>query len=162
MSTWGRKEYQGWPSRQPVHAWGALLAAVAFLALLMAVQVVREWSFVEKFYLPIYAKTAVRSLHDPKSRARYRLIDVVNAKKQERLAIAGEVESERQPDGKLIPVLTDEAKNKGFVHLAWDDEMFNDKPHIVRRGLDVLQRFSVACVALDGPLVLVQHSDGLD
>ena len=128
MSEWGRKEYPSAPSRQPVWAYGAFFAGLLFFVFLMAVQVVREWSFVERFYLPIYAKTAVRSWMNPKSQARYRLIDVVDAKKQQRLAITGEVESKRKENGEAVYVLTDEAKKNGAVRLVWDDQVFNDKP----------------------------------
>jgi type IV secretory pathway TraG/TraD family ATPase VirD4 len=128
MSNWGRKEYPSWPSRNPVWSWGALFAAVLFFVVCMLVQYVRSWSFVEKFYLPIYVKTAVRGFRNPKSQARYQLLAVVDAKKQQRIALDGEVDSKTQPDGKIVYVLTDEAKKNGFVRLAWDDEVFNDKP----------------------------------
>ena len=90
MSQWGRKEYQSWPSRHPVWTLGAFFGTVWFFAAAVGVEYVRTWSFAEKFYLPIYAKTWVHGLF-PKAQTRYQLIDVVNRKGQQRLAISGEV-----------------------------------------------------------------------
>ena len=127
MSEWGRKEYPSWPSRQPVWTLGALFAAVVFFVLVVSVQYAWNWPFLEKLYLPIYAKTAVRAALNPKSRARYQLLDVVTGKNQQRPAVDGEVESETQPDGKLLYVLTEDAQKHGFVRLAWDDQIFNNR-----------------------------------
>jgi hypothetical protein len=45
----------------------------------LAMQYARSWSFVERFYLPVYAKTWVHGLF-PKAQTRYNLIAGVTAK----------------------------------------------------------------------------------
>ncbi len=126
MSHWGRKEYQDWPSSKPVWTLAALVGAVLLFALALAVDYARNWSFVERFYLPVYAKTWLHGMF-PKARARYRLIDAATAKGEPRLALAGEVEAATDASGKTVYVLTDEARRRGLVRLAWDEALFNER-----------------------------------
>jgi len=126
VSQWGRKEYQSWPSRHPVWTLGAFFGAVWFFAAAVGVQYARTWSFAEKFYLPIYAKTWVHGLF-PKAQTRYQLIDVVSRKGQQRLAIAGEVESATNAKGETVYVLTEESRQHGMVRPVWNDAVFNDR-----------------------------------
>ena len=117
MSQWGRKAYQRWPSRKPVWTLSAFFGAVLFFALASAVQYARNWSFVERFYLPVYAKTWIHGLF-PKAETRYSLIDGVTAKGQQRLALAGEVEAVANAQGQPVYVLTDEGRRRGIVRLV--------------------------------------------
>jgi hypothetical protein len=104
----------------------AFFGAVLFFAAAVPVQYARTWSFVEKFYLPVYAKTGLRGLF-PKAQARYRLLNVVNRKGQQRLAVDGEVEPRTEPNGETVYVLTDEAQRRGLVRPVWEDAVFNDQ-----------------------------------
>jgi hypothetical protein len=126
MSEWGRKQYQSWPSRKPVWTLGALFGAVALFALAIATQYARNWSFVEKFYLPVYTKTWVHGFF-PKAQTRYRLIEAVNGKGQQRLAVEGEVEAVTNAKGEPAYVLTEEGRRRGLVRLVWDEGFFKDR-----------------------------------
>jgi hypothetical protein len=126
VSEWGRKEYQGWPSRKPVWTLSAFLGAALFFAAVVPVQYARNWSFAEKFYLPIYAKTWVHGLF-PKAQTRYQLIGVVDRKGQQRLAMDGEVEPSTNANGETVYVLTGEARQRGMVRPVWNDALFNDR-----------------------------------
>jgi hypothetical protein len=126
VSAWGRKEYASWPSRKPVWTLGALFAAVLFFLLGMMAQYARNWSFVERFYLPVYARTWLRGL-SPKAEDRYRLLAAVDRKGKQQIAIAGEVEPATNDQGEAVYVLTEEAERRGLVRLVWNDGMFNDR-----------------------------------
>jgi hypothetical protein len=126
MGQWGRKVYQSWPSRHPVWTISAFFGAVVFFLLTLAMQYARGWSFVERFYLPVYAKTWVHGLF-PKAQTRYSLINGVTAKGQQRLALAGEVEAVANAQGQPVYVLTDEGRRRGIVRLVWDEGLFNDR-----------------------------------
>ncbi|MGA2038271.1 MAG: type IV secretion system DNA-binding domain-containing protein [Bryobacteraceae bacterium] len=126
MSQWGRKVYQSWPSRHPVWTLSAFFGVVLFFVLAIAVQYARNWSFVERFYLPVYAKTWIHGLF-PKAQTRYSLIDGVTAKGQQRLALAGEVEAATNAQGQPVYVLTEEGRRNGLVRLQWDAGLFNDR-----------------------------------
>jgi len=54
MSEWGRKEYQKWPSRNPVWTYGALFVALLYFLGGMAWQYGRNWTFAEREYLGNY------------------------------------------------------------------------------------------------------------
>ena len=58
MSEWGRKRYQVWPSRKPVWTLTAFFGALLTLVFMMGIQYTRDWSFVERFYLPVYLRKA--------------------------------------------------------------------------------------------------------
>jgi len=92
MAEWGRKQYRDWPSRKPLASYGSLFIAVLCFGSIMAWQYTKEWSFLERFYLPVYAKTWVRGSLSASNRARYALLDVQPRKGQMRLALDGEVE----------------------------------------------------------------------
>lgn len=126
MSAWGRKEYASWPSRKPVNTLGALFAAGLFFLLGMLWQYERNWSFVERFYLPVYARTWLRGL-SPKAEARYRLLAAVDRKGKQQIAIAGEVEPATNEKGEAVYVLTEEAERRGLVRLVWNEGVFNNQ-----------------------------------
>ncbi len=126
MSHWGRKAYQNWPSRHPVWTLGAVFGAAAFFLVTLSVEYARSWSFVEQFYLAVYAKTWAHGFF-PKAQTRYRLIDAVTAKGQERLALAGEVEAARNAKGEHVYELTDEGRRQGLARLVWNEGLFNDR-----------------------------------
>lgn len=123
---WGRKVYPSWPSRHPVWTIAAFFGAVLFFLLTLAIEYQRSWSFVERFYLPVYAKTWMHGLF-PKAQTRYSLIAGVTAKGQQRIAIVGEVEAAVNAQGQPVYVLTEEGRRNGLVRLAWDTGVFNDR-----------------------------------
>ena len=87
---------------------------------MMGMQYARNWSFVERFYLPVYAKSRIHGVF-PKAHTRYSLIDGVNRKGQQRLALAGEVEAATNAKGQPVYVLTEEGRRHDLVRLAWDE-----------------------------------------
>ncbi len=126
MSHWGRKVYPSWPSRHPVWTIAAFFGAVLFFVLTLSMQYARSWSFVERFYLPVYAKTWIQGFF-PKAQTRYSLIAGVTTKGQQRLALAGEVEAATNAKSEPVYVLTDEGRRNGLVRLTWDTALFNDR-----------------------------------
>lgn len=103
---------KGWPS--PV--WWATLSAGVVSVLLVGLGVwldyERDWSFLEKYYLRMYAKTWLAGVnpipHKPESR--YQLLEGVPKKDKQRLALPGEVEPRITEDGKLVYALTDQGR----------------------------------------------------
>jgi hypothetical protein len=128
MSEWGRKKYQNWPSRKPLATYGALVVAVMFFGIAMWWQYTKNWTFVQRFYLPTYAKTWVRGQMSPKSQTRYSLINIVNKQGQRRIALDGEIQPMLGANGRVAYVLTDTAAKDGFVKPTWDSGYFNDAP----------------------------------
>jgi hypothetical protein len=126
MSQWGRKIYQSWPSRHPVWTISAFFGAVVFFMLAVALQYARSWSFVERFYLPVYARTWMHGLF-PKAQTRYSLIAGLTAKGQRRIALADEVEAATNAQGQTVYVLTEEGRRNGLVRLVWNQGLFNDR-----------------------------------
>jgi len=127
MAEWGRKKYASWPSRKPGWTIGAGFGAILFFAGMMAWQYTENWSFVERFYLQMYAKTWARGSVLPTNRGWYALLDVVNKKGEKRLAVDGEVEPIQNADGRTAYVLTDAAVAAGWVKPVWDAGWFNDQ-----------------------------------
>jgi hypothetical protein len=126
MAEWGRKKYQSWPSRKPVATFGAFFLAFVFFASGMMWQYTNNWSFAERFYLPVYAKTWARAKMSAANRTRYALIDIVNKKGQQRIALDGEVDPIQSADGTKAYVLTAAAIKQGFVKPVWDAGFYND------------------------------------
>jgi len=127
MAEWGRKEYQSWPSRKPLASYGAFFFALVFFACGMWWQYAKDWSFLERYYLPMYAKTWMRGSLLASNQARYQLLDVVDAKGKERMAVGGEVAPVKRDDGAIGYAPTDEARQQGAVRLKWNDGVFNDQ-----------------------------------
>jgi hypothetical protein len=126
VSQWGRKQYQTWPSRKPVWTLCALFVAMLLFAWAVAFEYRQNWSSLEKFYLPVYAKTWLRGLLS-KAQAQYRLIDVMDRNRRQRLALDDEVEASTNAAGEMEYSLTEKAQRRGMVRLAWDDEVFIDR-----------------------------------
>lgn len=126
MSNWGRKQYQTWPSRRPVWTLCALFVAVLLFAWTVAFEYRQNWSSLERFYLPVYAKTWLRGLLS-KAQAQYRLIDVMDRKRHQRLALDDEVQASMNAAGEMEYSLTEEAQRRGMVRLAWHDQVFIDR-----------------------------------
>jgi hypothetical protein len=125
MSEWGRKRYKVWPSRRPVWTLAAFFGAIFCFVLMMA-QSVRHWSCLERFYLPVLAKSRVCGLF-PNAATRFFLLDGIDRTGQKRLALAGEVEDYFYAEGQRGYVLTEEARQHGLVRLVWDEGPFNDR-----------------------------------
>jgi hypothetical protein len=106
---------------------GALCASALFFMLAMAVQYARHWSFVERFYLPVYTRTGLRGL-SPKAEAPYRLLAAVDRKGKQQNAIAGEVEPAIRVPG-VVPMVVavlrsiDTKPSKGGI-----DDLSIEKP----------------------------------
>jgi len=126
VSNWGRKQYQTWPSRRPVWTLCALFVAVLLFAWTVAFEYRQNWSSLERFYLPVYAKTWLRGLLS-KAQAQYRLIDVMDRKRHQRLALDDEVQASMNAAGEMEYSLTEEAQRRGMVRLAWHDQVFIDR-----------------------------------
>jgi hypothetical protein len=116
-----------WATSRPVWAYGSVFGAVLFFAALLGLQYARDWSFEEKFYLPMYVKTSVRAWQMPTNKARYVLIDVVNEHGQQRLALDGEVEPIVHADGTKAYAITAAAVAYGWVKPAWQHGVYRDR-----------------------------------
>jgi len=78
---------KGWPSPVWWATLGAGVLGVLFMVLGVWLDCARDWSILEKFYLKIYAKTWLVDVNPlpHRAKARYRLIDAVNKKGEQRL-----------------------------------------------------------------------------
>jgi hypothetical protein len=127
VSEWGRKDYKSWPSRKPLATYGAFFFALLVFSGVLGWQYKKDWPFLQRYYLPMYAKTWVRGSLLPSNKARYQLLDVVDAKGKERTAVGGEVEQIVGADGGIAYAPTDEARQYGVVKLKWNDGVFTDR-----------------------------------
>jgi hypothetical protein len=119
---------KGWPS--PV-MWATLSAVV--VSVLLTVGMVKfdyewNWSFLEKYYLPMVVATLKAEMnplkHTPKGR--YQLLEAFDKKGERQMALPGEVEEGTGEDGKLRYVLTDQGRER-LVRLVWRDGLFEHK-----------------------------------
>ncbi len=76
--------------------------------------------------MPVYAKTWLRGLLS-KAQAQYRVIDVIDRKRHEWLALDDEVEASTNAIGETEYSLSEEAQRRGMVRLAWHDQVFIDR-----------------------------------
>jgi hypothetical protein len=76
--------------------------------------------------LPVYAKTWVRGSLLPTNQAQYALLDVVNKKGQQRLAVNDEIAPIQRADGVTAYGVTNAAVAEGLVKPVWDAGMFKD------------------------------------
>jgi hypothetical protein len=84
-----------WPSRHPLWTYASFaIAIMAFVGLLWA-QYCWGMTFVQRLYLPIYIKTGLRAAQAESNQAKYALINLVNTRGQQRLAVEGEVNRRR-------------------------------------------------------------------
>ncbi len=127
MAEWGRKEYTRWPIRGPVWSIGAFfLAALVFVGVL-GWQYKYEWTFLQRYYLPMYAKTWARGGLIATNHAHYVLLDAADAKGRERLAVGGEVKPVMGADGQIRYAPTEEAFADGVERLKWSEGDFIDQ-----------------------------------
>lgn len=103
--------------------------SVAFMVFGVWLDYARDWTFLEKFYLKMYAKTWLADVNPipHKADSRYQLLEAVPQKDKQRLALPGEVEPRITEDGKLVYVLTEQGRQEGLVRLVWHDGYFNNK-----------------------------------
>jgi hypothetical protein len=139
---WGRKQYRSWPSRTPVWA-GVALGVLAVMVCSLLWQYAEDWTFLERYYLPMYVRTWARGNLLPTNQSRYVLIDVVFANGKERTAVDREIDSVTQADGTLAYALTDDAQQRGAVKVALNDAVQNDKELHAYLGLWIYRDGSI-------------------
>jgi type IV secretory pathway TraG/TraD family ATPase VirD4 len=117
----------GWPSPVMWATLGAALVSLFLTAGMVWFDYERNWSFLEKYYLKMYAKTwlaTVNPIPHPAS-GRYQLLEAIPKKDKQRIALPGEVEEATGEDGKLLYVLTELGQQRGLVRLVWRDDYFD-------------------------------------
>ncbi len=119
----------GWPS--PV-MWATLSAGVVSLLLTVGMvwlDYARNWSFLEKFYLPMVKQTLLSQFnplnHSPNGT--YALLEGVDARGKHHMALPGEVEEQIGGDGKLRYVLTEQGQQRGLIKLEWHVDTYEHK-----------------------------------
>jgi hypothetical protein len=124
VSEWHQEKKIKWPSRQPAWTMGSFYIAFLVLAGMLVWQYKHDWTSLQRYYLPIYAKTWMEGSNPAKS---YDLLYLINRQGRERLALNGEVEAESQPDGKTVYVLLKPAINHGWLKAALDAAVPDDQ-----------------------------------
>jgi hypothetical protein len=117
-SKWGRKETIIWPPRKPIYTLGALFLAVVATGLFVYLRFTFGSNALEKYYLPLYMKTAVTSSF--RATGQYQLLFVSDGKNRFRLATDQDVEAGNTPQriGKPLPLkLSAEAIKQGWLFL---------------------------------------------
>lgn len=104
-----------WPSRQPYAMYGAFLLAAGFFVAICTWQFHREWNSLQRFYLPEYVTTW---LHPEESAKNFYLLNVVNRKGGERLALSDEITAVHAKGGGVRYTLLDAGVSHGWVKAA--------------------------------------------
>ncbi|MGA1983319.1 MAG: type IV secretion system DNA-binding domain-containing protein, partial [Acidobacteriaceae bacterium] len=123
MSEWGRKEYTGWPSRQPVWTWAAVFVWLSIFAGGMVYRYSQQWSFAEREYLGNYLKASTLGwLWD---QSYYRMLICIDKKGQS--SVCGDaIESVRMVDGKPIYSLTEAGVQAGVAIVTTVPDKFHN------------------------------------
>jgi len=116
---WGRKETIIWPRHMPVYTYGLAFAAVivTFAAVCIRVHLATP---LQRYYLPLYERTAAFGTFMPSHRSDHRMLFVGGSKTSPRPAMNGDVVLGRtlEPDGKSIPLtLSPAARRNGYALL---------------------------------------------
>jgi type IV secretory pathway TraG/TraD family ATPase VirD4 len=117
-SKWGRKETIIWPPRKPIYTLGALFLAVVATGLFVYLRFTFGLGALEKYYLPLYMKTAVTGSF--RATGQYQLLFVSDGKNRFRLATDQDVEAGNTPQriDKPLPLkLSAEAIKQGWLFL---------------------------------------------
>lgn len=117
----------GWTSSEPVWAWGALCVAVFVFAGMCWLQYAALWNSLEQYYMPVYAKTAVRAQFFASSSAKYSVIEVIDKHGQRLLAHSEEIMLYPQLGGNLNYRLSAEALEHGRVSAILAPGQYNDR-----------------------------------
>lgn len=104
-----------WPSRQPYGMYGALFLTLGLFVGMCVWQVQHEWNSLQRFYLPEYVMTC---LHPEEPARNFYLLDVVNKKGDERLALGNEITAVHTQGGGARYTLLDTGVERGWVQAA--------------------------------------------
>jgi hypothetical protein len=117
---WGRNRYAGeWPNTMRVWNISLLLFALASVAAISAYRCAYALTPLQRLYLPMYIRTALRAEIALSQTDRYVLLNVVDGKGY-RLALDEEVMPSRAATGETAFVLTPEAIRLGDRVLRWE------------------------------------------
>jgi hypothetical protein len=116
---WGRKETIIWPRQMPVYTYELAFAVVVvtFAAVCIRVHLATP---LQRYYLPLYERTAAIGTFMPSHRSDHRMLFVGGSKTSPRPAMNGDVVLGRtlEPDGKSIPLtLSPAARRHGYALL---------------------------------------------
>jgi hypothetical protein len=128
MTQWGRKENYTWPSHRPLGIIWAFLAGLLAIAAVTIYQY-RQWTPLQQYWLRGYLKTYLTSGFGLKA-SEYRLLEVVNAKGQHRLAIEHDVVAVPGPTPKgYLPFRTsDSTARDGFQLQLMKKAQYSNEP----------------------------------
>jgi type IV secretory pathway TraG/TraD family ATPase VirD4 len=112
---WGRKESIIWPPHSPIYTYGVVFLSLVLAGCFLYVRFSFGQSPLQRFYTPIYARTAAGAPLDKKDK--YQLLYVGDGAKAGRLATEADVKVgvTPAPNGKYIPLtLSPEATRLGL------------------------------------------------
>jgi type IV secretory pathway TraG/TraD family ATPase VirD4 len=112
---WGRKESIMWPPHSPIYTYGVVFLSLVLAGCFMYVRFSFGQSPLQRFYTPIYARTAAGAALDKKDK--YQLLYVGDGVEAGRLATEADVKDgvTPAPNGKYIPLtLSPEATRLGL------------------------------------------------
>lgn len=129
---WGRKETVIWPRHAPIYTYGAMFLTLVFTGMFVYARFASGNTPLQKFYTPIYLRSAIASEFGATRKDKYRMLFVGGPTLAARVATEQDVEDGNTLDtgGKTIPLqLSDVAKNGGITSLFRGQESaYLDRP----------------------------------
>jgi type IV secretory pathway TraG/TraD family ATPase VirD4 len=127
---WGRKESIIWPPHSPIYTYGVVFLSIVLAGCFLYVRFSFGQSPLQRFYTPIYARTAAGAALNKKDK--YQLLYVGDGAKAGRLATEADVKDgvTPAPNGKYIPLtLSPEATRLGLRALyRGQEQRYLDTP----------------------------------
>ncbi len=105
-TTWGRKETIIWPYYRPIYTYGTVFVAVLLMALFLYCRFRFVGTPLERFYMPVYARTSVVGSLSRTHPDQYRMLFIAGRGLAPRPAMNADVVPGRTPEpgGRIIPL----------------------------------------------------------
>jgi hypothetical protein len=116
-TTWGRKETIIWPYYRPIYTYGTVFVGILLMALFLYCRFRYVGTPLERFYMPVYARTSVVGSLSRTHRDQYRMLFITGRGLAPRPAMNADVVRGRTPEpgGRIVPLaLSPTAMQHGY------------------------------------------------
>ena len=105
-TTWGRKETIIWPQHRPIYTYGAIFPAIVLTALFLYGRLRFIGTPLQRFYMPVYARTSILGSFSQTHRSQYRMLFLTGRGIAPRPAMNDDVVHGKtsEPGGRIIPL----------------------------------------------------------
>lgn len=120
-TTWGRKETIIWPYYRPIYTYGTVFVVILLTALFMYYRFRFVGAPLERFYMPVYARTSVVGSLSRTHRDQYRMLFIAGRGLAPRPAMNGDVVRGRTPEpgGRVISFALSPTSMQHGYHLLF-------------------------------------------